>query len=390
MSELYLRFYRMKQHLPKPIFFIIALGMAACLATYWWLDTGDFDTGLGVFFSVLLACLPLPWLLSRPLALWRAAQQARPHGIELADRSVLTELADAEILVVSRRGTITSGHPYLAETTPEGTSRASLLSMAAAAERQATHPIGRAIVQFADKHQLKQPQPMMANELPGQGVESMIQRITVRVGRPEWLQREGIRLDAAHLTRIDQLSARGRQPILVTYDSYLRGTLVFDDDISRDTIAAIHHLQDQGLALYILTADNQRLANATQKKTQADKAIGELTPAAKAQEVQNLRLAGQTVAVLVNEEKDALMLERADAPLRNLTLPQVATLLPLSRKASHIIRQNHKFAIVATILMLLPASGFLHVFGGPFLSPLIAVIILVVTTLLIFINSLRT
>ena len=40
--------------------------------------------------------------------------------------------------------------------------------------------------------------------------------------------------------------------------------------------------------------------------------------------------------------------------------------------------------------MLLPASGFLHVFGGPFLSPLIAVIILVVTTLLIFINSLRT
>ena len=367
MSELYLRFYRMKQHLPKPIFFIIALGMAACLATYWWLDTGDFDTGLGVFFSVLLACLPLPWLLSRPLALWRAAQQARPHGIELADRSVLTELADAEILVVSRRGTITSGHPYLAETTPEGTSRASLLSMAAAAERQATHPIGRAIVQFADKHQLKQPQPMMANELPGQGVESMIQRITVRVGRPEWLQREGIRLDAAHLTRIDQLSARGRQPILVTYDSYLRGTLVFDDDVSRDTIAAIESELAQGA-----------------------KGIGELTPAAKAQEVQNLRLAGQTVAVLVNEEKDALMLERADAPLRNLTLPQVATLLPLSRKASHIIRQNHKFAIVATILMLLPASGFLHVFGGPFLSPLIAVIILVVTTLLIFINSLRT
>jgi len=378
----------MKKHLSWYLIVLLGFGLACCLGIYWWLEL-DFATGLGVAVATLCAVLPLPWLLARPIVLWRAASQARAQGISLSDKNIVAELADIDTLVVSRRGTITSGRPYIAEMIPEGLSRGALISMAAAAEQGATHPIGQAIVKFAHDHELKLPTPTAVNEVPGQGVESIVNRFPVRVGRPEWLQREGIELDAAYLTRADQLSARGRQPIFVANGQYIRGILVFDDDISRETVHAIHALQREGLRVVVLTADNQRLAHATEKHTNVDTAQGNLTPAAKAQEVQNLRLHGETVAVLAEPEQEDAALMQADLALPGLTLTELAHLLPLSQRATQIIRQNRRLAVIFSLLLLIPATGLLYTFGGPFLPPLFAAISLAVICLLISVNSLR-
>ncbi len=380
----------MKQTHSWRLLLLLGLGLACALGTYWWLETGQPTLAVSVAAATLIAVLPLPWLLARPLVLWRAQRQARALGITLTDKNILAELALIDTLVISRRGTITSGQPYIANMIPEGLSRNALISLAAAAEQGAGHPIGQAIVAFATAHELTLPTPATCNELPGRGVEAMINRLPVRVGRPEWLQKEGIELDAAFLTRADQISTRGRQPIFVANGQYIRGILIFDDEIADSTIAAIHSLQRAGMRVVLLTADNQRLARATEKRTQVDAAQGNLTPTAKAQEVQNLRLHGETVAVLADAAEEEAALAQADLALTGLTLPELAQLLPRSQHTAHRLRQGHILALLCTLVLLALASGLVHTFGGPLLGVAGAAAGLGVSCLIVALNSLRS
>ena len=367
----------------------VGLLAAVFMASYWFFSGEPIPVSIGIFAAVLVSSLPIPWLLSCPVALWRARKKALAAGIELPDKDLLAALARMDTLLLGRCGIITSGEPYIASTTPIGTNRAALLTMAASAEREAKHPIGKAIVKFAEEHNLRIVDPVTTNEMPGKGIEAIVNRSPIRVGRPDWLQEEGISLEAEYLTRADQISVKGLQPIFVTDSRYLRGILVLDDDIQPGIVPALRDIRQMGIRTVLLTSDNARIARATEKQIEVDEAHGNVTAVGWQKEVRARQSRGNCVAVLGAPSFGEDSLVAPDADLGVTPLADVATLVTIARHAMRIVHQNQTISVITAIMLLLPSMGLLHAFGGPFMPPFLPAIVLVLVSILILVNSLR-
>lgn len=398
----------MKKQIPIRYIAALALLLAGGMSTYWLAAGETADDTLQIFLAILTAGLPIPLWLTRPLALFRGASKAKNQDIFLASSDVLPAISQIDTLAVSKNGVVTEGMPYVAALVPEGISQSSLLSLAASAERDSRHPFGQAIYQAASKRQLRL-QPLTAfNELPGCGVEALTGRSSIRVGKAEWLQEEGVVIRADLLTKADQISQHGQTAIFVANSQYCRGIIVLSDTVSQDTITAFHKLQRQGIKCIMLTGDSKRTANAIRKQAGLADARPNLSPQDKARKIQSLQAHGAAVAMIGRGISNRLAMAEADihiqigAPennaatepsadiiLQSRKIWDLTSLVDISRKTMAIVYQNRIVAGIAWLILLPPALGLFHAFGGPFLPFAGALAGQLLAGLLILINSLR-
>ena len=382
--------------------------LAAGMSIYW-LSAGETAAdALQVFLAILTAGLPIPLWLSSPLALARGTAKAKKQDILLRSSAVLSEASHLDTLAVSKNGVVTEGAPYVAALIPEGTSQSSLLCMAASAEYESRHPLGQAIRQSAVERSLPVQPPAACNEFPGCGVEALVARSSIRVGKPAWLQEEDVHISADLLTKADQISLRGQTTVFVANSKYCRGIIVLDDTIPQDNLAAFRKLQRQGLRLILLTGDSKRTANAIRRQAGLDDARPNLSPQDRVREIQLLQARGATVAMIGQGASSRLAMAEADLCiqirmtentsesqppadiiLQSGKLWDLAVLLDISRKAMRVVRQNRIVAVITWLVLLPPALGLFHAFGDPFLPPGGALAGQLLAALLTLANSLR-
>ncbi len=406
----------MKKHFPIRYYILLAILLSIGMSTYWFLAGELLPVAAEAAVAILIAALPLPLWLGQHLPLARGMRKTHEADIELQSPSILMAASQIDTLVVSKNGIITEGRPYVAGLIPEGVSQSTLLALAASAEREALHPIGQAIYQTAIERHLRL-QPLAAcNEIRGCGVEALISHTPLRVGRPDWLLEEGVEISAELLTKADQLSLRGQLPIFVANGKYCRGIIALDDEIPQNTITSLHKLQRQQISIVMLTSANKRLATAIRKQTGIDNALAGLSSDGKAREIQLLKAHGASIAMIGKPRGDESALAEADltiqlgqpAPaagkpeqaidqpepaailLKSGLLWDLATLMSISRQTMDTIHQNRLIAIIAWLMLLPPAMGILHSFGGPFLPPFGALSGQILAAVLITANSLRT
>lgn len=404
----------MKKQANIRYFTVLAVLLAAGMSGYWYSTGLPLPETINIFAAILLAGLPIPLWLSRPVALARGAKRAAKEDIDLASPAVIAETAKIDTLAVAKGGIVTEGRPYVAALVPEGISQGALLALAASAVRDSSQPLYQAIYQTAIERRLHLQRLSAANEFPGYGVEALINRSPLRVGRGEWLQEEGIEISANLLTKADQLSQRGQTTVFVANDKYCRGIIAMADEIPQDNITAFHKFHRQRLKLVMLTSDSRRTANAVRKQAAIDEAHANLSPQDKVREIQLLRAHGATLAMAGNPATDMPAMAAADLSIHVGALPETpvsadapqappafsivlksgklwdfSSLLTISRSTMSIVKANRILAAIAWLLLLPPALGLLHVFGGPFLPPFCAATGQLLAAILILLNSLR-
>ncbi|MBE6074000.1 MAG: cation-translocating P-type ATPase [Selenomonas ruminantium] len=404
----------MKKQANIRYFTALAILLAAGMSLYWYSARLPLSDTINTGVAILLAGLPIPLWLSRPIALARGAKRAAKEDIVLASPAVIAETARIDTLAVAKDGITTEGRPYVAALVPEGISQGALLALAASAVRDSSQPLYQAIYQTAIERRLHLQRLSAANELPGYGVEALINRSPLRVGRGEWLQEEGIEISANLLTKADQLSQRGQTAVFVANDKYCRGIIAMADEIPQDNITAFHKFHRQRLKLVLLTSDSRRTANAVRKQAAIDEAHANLSPQDKVREIQLLRAHGATLAMAGNPATDMPAMIAADLSIHVGTLPEnpstedgtpaspafsvilksgklwdFSSLLTISRNTMGIVKANRIIAIIAWLILLPPALGLLHVFGGPFLPPFCAAAGQLIAAILILLNSMR-
>lgn len=405
----------MKKHASIRYFTALAVLLAIIMSAYWFSAGESKELVINIFLSILVAGLPIPLWLSNALPLARGTAKAKQQQIELETPDVLTVLDKIDTLAVSKGGIVTEGKPYVAGLVPAGLGQGTLLGLAASAEREARHPFGQAIYQAAIERQARM-QPLSAsNEIPGCGMEALINRAPVRVGKAEWLLEEGVDISADLLTRADQIAQRGQSTVFVANGKYCRGIIVLDDNIPEETIQAFNQLQQQGIQIVLLSGDSRRTANAIRKQAGIDAAHSELTDQGKAREIKLLQTHGNTVAMIGNGIRDEAAMAGADLrihlgpvpektgdPAHDIDLPENHSVILASKKLSDfinltelshrvmdIVHQNRIVAILFWILLLPPAMGLVKTFGGPFLPPFAALTGQICAALMILLNSLR-
>ena len=303
----------MKKMFSSFFHFIASVVLAAGAAGYWYI-AGDItvEAASEIFLGVFLAASPLPFIVSRMLIALRIKRRLRDSAIVCSRMGALTELLHVNTIAFNRNGTLTEGSVFISALVPEGMTQGSLLALAASAEREATHPYAHALYDTAVQRGLHLQRHSAARETESFGVEALIARTPVRVGKKEWLQEENIEISAALLTRADQLATSGQTPLFVSSSKYARGIIAVRDDVRAEVRRALNALKERGLSLILLTGETKRLANATGKELRISEVRSDLTGTDKAREIRLLQSRGAVVAMVGDAMADQAALRAAD------------------------------------------------------------------------------
>ena len=352
---------------------VVGIALLTFIAT--WLVKGDWTIALMHAVAVLVIACPCALGLATPAAIMVGMGKAVKHGIWFKDAAAMEEAAHVDTVVLDKTGTLTEGRPQVAAVycVPDsGFDEDALYRIAAAVEQNAAHPLARAIVSAAQARGLDIPDAQNAQTVVGAGITAEVEGVgLVKAGKLDFAELrlpENLSDDVWHIASIVAVSANGK-PI---------GAFALADALKTDTAEAIGRLKKHGIDVYIMSGDNQGTVEYVAKQLGITHAFGNMSPRDKAFEVQKLKAAGKTVAMVGDGINDAPALAAANvsfamkggadvaehtasATLMQHSVNQLADALLVSQATLKNIKQNLFFAFFYNILGIpLAALGFLN------------------------------
>ena len=352
---------------------VVGIALLTFIAT--WLLKGDWTVALMHAVAVLVIACPCALGLATPAAIMVGMGKAVKHGIWFKDAAAMEEAAHVDAVVLDKTGTLTEGRPQVAAVycVPDsGFDEDALYRIAAAVEQNAAHPLARAIVSAAQARGLEIPAAQNAQTVVGAGITAEVEGVgLVKAGKLDFAELklpENLSDDVWRIASIVAVSVNGK-PI---------GAFALADALKADTAEAIGRLKKHGIDVYIMSGDNQGTVEYVAKQLGITHAFGNMSPRDKAAEVQKLKAAGKTVAMVGDGINDAPALAAANvsfamkggadvaehtasATLMQHSVNQLADALLVSQATLKNIKQNLFFAFFYNILGIpLAALGFLN------------------------------
>ncbi|WP_304673699.1 heavy metal translocating P-type ATPase [Neisseria polysaccharea] len=356
------------------VFVPVVVGIALLTFIATWLIKGDWTVALMHAVAVLVIACPCALGLATPAAIMVGMGKAVKHGIWFKDAAAMEEAAHVDAVVLDKTGTLTEGRPQVAAVycVPDsGFDEDALYRIAAAVEQNAAHPLARAIVSAAQACGLEIPAAQNAQTVVGAGIAAEVEGVgLVKAGKAEFAELTLPKFSDGiwEIASVVAVSVNGK-PI---------GAFALADALKADTAEAIGRLKKHGIDVYIMSGDNQGTVEYVAKQLGIAHAFGNMSPRDKAAEVQKLKAAGKTVAMVGDGINDAPALAAANvsfamkggvdvaehtasATLMQHSVNQLADALSVSRATLKNIKQNLFFAFFYNILGIpLAALGFLN------------------------------
>ncbi|WP_426501137.1 heavy metal translocating P-type ATPase [Streptomyces sp. D54] len=379
-----------------PIVIALALGTLG-----FWLGN---DAGLTAAFTaavaVLIIACPCALGLATPTALMVGTGRGAQLGILIKGPEVLETTRRADTIVLDKTGTVTTGRMTLQTIHTTGTTtEAEVLRLAGALENASEHPIAQAVATAAADATGPLPTPEDFRNVPGLGVQGVVEGHAVLVGREQLLAEWEIRLPA-HLAEAKKAAeAAGRTAITVAWDGEARAVLEVADAVKDTSAEAIRRLRALGLTPILLTGDNRAVAESVAAEVGIDEVYAEVMPQDKVDVVKRLQAEGRSVAMVGDGVNDAAALAQADLGLAmgtgtdaaieagDLTLVRgdlnaAADAIRLSRRTLSTIRTNLFWAFAYNV-------GALPLAAAGLLNPMIAGAAMAFSSVFVVGNSLR-
>jgi Cu+-exporting ATPase len=286
-----------------PAALLLALGTCAA-----WIVLGGPDglrQGILAGVGVLVIACPCALGLATPAALAVGIGRAARAGVLVRDGAAFEALAGVRAAVLDKTGTLTTGEPALAEAVcAPGVDRATLLSLAAAAESGSGHPLARAVRAAATG--LDIPEAAECSVVPGGGVRAVVGGGEVLAGTRAFLAGRGVAAPPADPPGHGSL-------VHVAANGRWIGCLRLGDGPRPGAEAAVARLRRLGLRLHLASGDRPEEARRIAGLLGIGDAHGGIPPEGKARLVEALERAGDGVLAVGDGINDAPMLARASA-----------------------------------------------------------------------------
>jgi heavy metal translocating P-type ATPase len=330
-----------------------------------------------------------------PLAILGAIGRAARKGAIIKGGIYLEALGQLHTVFLDKTGTLTYGFPLVAKICPApGITEVALIEAAASAERNSEHPLGRAIVRFAEQRNIQLIDPESFEYRIGRGVLASLHGKPIVVGNRALFEELGI----AHPGK-ERGSTEGGTEVLVARGGRYYGSILITDQLRPSAAPAIEALAHMNIKVVLLTGDSKAAAEAVADELGIIQFYYELLPAQKTAFITEEVKKGRTVAMLGDGINDAPALseasvgvamgagtdvarESADVVLIGNDLAKFVETVRIARNCRLIILQNfYGTLIVDTIGIVLAAAGVLN--------PLLAAFIHVTSELTFILNSTR-
>ena len=382
---------------------IVYLALAAALVTF--LATRDARATI----SVIIVAGACGVAAGTPLAVLAAIARAAHCGAFVKDGTHLEQLSAVDTVVLDKTGTLTVGAPRVVAVGPTEAAAGEdeVLALAAAAEWNSEHPIGRAIYSEAAVRDLTVPMPQDVVYSPGAGVSARVDGRRVTVGRRKRQEHQpgqdtsGSDDAVASSIASDPEAPSATSVVEVRADGQLLGTIALADRLRQGAATAVRDLSEMGLGVLMLTGDSAASAShvAGLLGLTEDQVRNDLLPTDKEEVVRSLRQAGKCVAMVGDGVNDAPALSAADVGIAMGTGTDVAReagdvvlvgsapadlveTVRVARRARRIIMVNFVGTVVVDVVGMIAA-------GLGLLGPVAAALVHVVSESAFILNSAR-
>lgn len=361
---------------------------------------------LTIFISVLVIACPCALGLATPTAIMVGSGKGAENGVLIKGGEALETAHKINTIVFDKTGTITEGKPEVTDIIAlNGFDKNYILQIAASAEKGSEHPLGEAIVKYAEGNEMEILQGESFKAITGKGIEVNIDNKLVLIGNKKLMLEKNILLQELEDKSV-KLAEEGKTPMYIAIENKISGLIAVADVLKENSKKAIEKLNKMGIETVMITGDNQRTAEAIAKKAGIDKVLAEVMPEDKAENVKRLQETGQIVAMVGDGINDApalvqadvgiaigsgtdVAIESADIILMKSDVLDVVTAVQLSKATIRNIKQNLFWAFGYNILGIPVAAGILILFGGPRLNPMIAAGAMSLSSVSVLTNALR-
>lgn len=354
--------------------------------------------------SVLVISCPCALGLATPVAIMVGNGVGAKNGILFKTAAALEEAGKADIVLLDKTGTITSGEPVVTDIIPNDISEDEFLKAAYSIEIRSEHPLAKAIVSYGAQRGYSAVEPQKFEVLRGAGIAATLDNERYIAGN--------LRLCETYCDIPEELTAlseklanEGKTPLFFCKEQKPIGIIAVADRIKDESSDAIKQLKAMGLRTVMLTGDNKLTAEAVGKTAGVDEVIAGVLPGGKEDVVREFQRRGK-VAMVGDGINDApaltradigiaigagsdIALDAADVVLMKSRLTDVPAAIRLSRRTLLNIKENLFWAFIYNVIGIPLAAGvWIGLFGWR-LNPMFGAAAMSLSSFCVVTNALR-
>jgi Cu+-exporting ATPase len=383
------------------VFVPAMLGLSAGTLLLWLLVIKPGDAGAAAVhaLAVLLAACPCALGLAAPISLVLASGKLARRGIVLKEAEALERLAQLDMIVLDKTGTLTEGRPALTGISAVRGSPSALLRLAAAAESGASHPFASAITDAARRHRIDVPEAEAFKSELGKGVQAIVEGKRVELGNSLYAAERGWKPSRMTSMFAEDKERSGETVIYAAVDGECAGAFSFADIVKSSSPKAVRALQKAGVSVLLATGDHISAAKHAARAAGISVVHAAMLPEDKTELIRRLQREGHVVGMAGDGWNDAPALAAADVGIAmgssmdaalsagHITLLRpgltgICEALSISRLTVRNIRQNLGFAFMYNAVVI-PFAAF----GG--LRPWMAGTAMALSSVSVVCNALR-
>lgn len=381
-------------------YFAVIVGVISFIV--WMLIQNDVDFALERLVTVLVIACPHALGLAIPLVTARSTSIGAHNGLIIKNRESVEIAQHIDYVMMDKTGTLTEGNFSVNhyESFKNDLSNDTILSLFASLESQSNHPLAISIVDFAKSKNVSFTNPQDVNNIPGVGLEGLIDNKTYKITNVSYLDKHKLNYDNDLFTKLAQ---QGNSISYLIEDQQVIGMIAQGDQIKESSKQMVADLLSRNITPVMLTGDNNEVAHAVAKELGISDVHAQLMPEDKESIIKDYQSDGNKVMMVGDGINDAPSLIRADIGIAIGAGTDVAVdsgdiilvksnpsdiihFLTLSNNTMRKMMQNLWWGAGYNIVAVPLAAGILA-FIGLILSPAIGAILMSLSTVIVAINA---
>jgi len=390
------------QHLADRIAFwltITALTVGVGTLATWLVIGKPFVFALERMASVMVITCPHALGLAVPLVVAISTSISARKGLLIRNRTAFENSRKISLLAFDKTGTLTKGNFGVTRfgALNENYNDKEILRLAGALENKSEHSLAVGIMDKINQEEIKVPEAENFNAITGKGIEANVDNKKVMVVSPGYVNEQNIEIpDKAYKNEQETV-------VFIMVDNKLAGFIAMADEIRKESYEAVKLLKNNGLKVFMMTGDNERVAKSVSDELNLDGYFAGILPDQKLEKIKEFQQNGEFVAMTGDGINDAPALatadvgiavgsgtdvaaETADIILVNSNPKDIASLVIFGKETYKKMIQNFVWATGYNVVAIPLAAGVLYS-AGILINPALGAVLMSLSTVIVAINA---
>ncbi len=378
---------------------IVALTVGIGTLATWLMLGKPFVFALERMATVMVITCPHALGLAVPLVVAISTSISARRGLLIRNRTAFENSRKITLLAFDKTGTLTKGNFGVTRygSLDENLDDSKILSLAGALEGKSEHPLAIGIMQKIRDEIIEIPEAEDFNAITGKGIEARVENKNVKVVSPGYIKEKKLEVpDKAYKNEAETV-------VFVMVEDKLAGFIAMADEIREEAHEAVKTLKNNGLKVYMMTGDNEKVAKSVSDELGLDGYFAGILPDQKLKKVKEFQQEGEFVAMTGDGINDAPALatadvgiavgsgtdiaaETADIILVNSNPGDIVSLILFGKATYKKMIQNFIWATGYNVVAIPLAAGVL-LSAGILISPALGAVLMSLSTIIVAINA---